>query len=155
MTRDLSAALPELPVPDGVEVVGFTAERSQDARLVRNESFRDHWGSTETTAEGWANSLSSRAFRPALSFLADAGQEPLGIVLGHEYDAHTETTGQRDLYIPVVGTRRAGRGRGIAAALLARALAEARGPDSPPPRWASTLTLPPELSGSTSGSRSR
>ncbi len=126
MTRDLSAALPELPAPDGVEVVGFTAERSQDARLVRNESFRDHWGSTETTAEGWAHFLSSRAFRPALSFLAYAGQEPLGIVLGHEYDAHTQTAGQRDLYIPVVGTRRAGRGRGIASALLARSLAEAR-----------------------------
>jgi mycothiol synthase len=127
MTRDLSAALPEAPVPEGVEIVGFTAERSQDALMVRNESFRDHWGSIDTTAEGWAHFLSYRSFRPALSFLAYAGPEPLGIVVGQEYDAHTEATGQRDFHIPLVGTRRAGRGRGIASALMARALAEARG----------------------------
>lgn len=35
-------------------------------------------------------------------------------------------TGKRDFYIPLVGTRRAGRKRGIATALLARALAEAQ-----------------------------
>jgi mycothiol synthase len=126
MSRDLTAALPELPVAEGVEIVGFTAERSQDARLVRNEAFRDHWGSNETTVQGWAHFLSYRAFRPALSFLAYAGEEPLGIVLSQEYDAHTEATGQRELHIPLVGTRRAGRRRGIASALLVRALAEAR-----------------------------
>jgi mycothiol synthase len=87
MTRDLSAALPGTRVPAGVEIAGFTAERSQDARLVRNDAFRDHWGSNETTIEGWEHFISYRAFRPALSFLAYAGQEPLGLVLGQEYDA--------------------------------------------------------------------
>lgn len=126
MTMDLSAPVPEAPVPAGVEIAGYTAERAQDARLVRNEAFRDHWGSTETTAERWAHFASSRTFRPALSFVAYADREPLAIVLGQEYDAYREATGQRDFHIPLVGTRRAGRGRGIASALLVRALATAR-----------------------------
>jgi mycothiol synthase len=126
MTRDLTAALPEVTVPAGVRMAGFTAERSDDALLVRNEAFRDHWGSTDTSAESWAHFTGQRAFRPALSFLAYAGAEPLGIILGEEFDGDTAATGQRDLHIPIIGTRRSGRKRGVASALLARALAEGR-----------------------------
>jgi mycothiol synthase len=117
MTRDLTTALPDPPVPAGVQIVGFTPERSPDAHLVRNEAFRDHWGTTENTAEQWAHHISYAAFRPALSFLAYAGDEPLGVLIGHEYDAYTKATGIRDFYIALVGTRRAGRKRGIATAL--------------------------------------
>jgi mycothiol synthase len=126
MTKDLAAALPDVPAPAGVQIVGFTPARSQDALLVFNEAFRDHWGSIENNAEQWAYHTTERAFRPALSFLAYAGQEPLGVIICYEYDAATEATGIRDLHIPLIGTRRAGRKRGIASALLLRALAEAR-----------------------------
>jgi ribosomal protein S18 acetylase RimI-like enzyme len=125
MTRDLATPLPEVPGPAGVDIVGFTPERSPDARLVSNEAFRDHWGSTDDTVEQWAHFTGLGAFRPALSFLAYAGQEPLGIIMSQEYDAYTEATGIRDLHIPLIGTRRMGRKRGIASALLFRALAEA------------------------------
>jgi mycothiol synthase len=126
MTKDLVAALPDIPAPDGVEIAGFTPERSQDALLVFNEAFRDHWGSTENNAEQWAHHTREKAFRPAFSFLAYAGREPLGVIIGYEYDAATAATGRRDLHIPLIGTRRAGRKRGIASALLFRALAEAK-----------------------------
>jgi ribosomal protein S18 acetylase RimI-like enzyme len=119
-------ALPDALVPAGTEIVGFTAERSADARLVRNEAFRDHWGSTESTVEEWDQFIGYNAFRPAFSFLAYAGTEPLGLIIGHEYDAYAEATGVHDLYIPLVGTRRTARKRGIASALLTRALTEAR-----------------------------
>ncbi|MEW2290973.1 GNAT family N-acetyltransferase [Streptomyces sp. NPDC047841] len=39
-----------------------------------------------------------------------------------EFEAHEQATGQRDLYVSVVGTTRAGRRRGIATALLAHTL---------------------------------
>ncbi len=126
MVRDRSAALPGDPVPAGVEIVGYTPRHSRDARLIFNEAFRDHWGWTEATVESWEHFIGSRAFRPAFSFLACAGDEPLGLLIGHEYDAYNEAAGTRDLYVAVVGTRRAGRRRGIASALLARALTEAR-----------------------------
>jgi mycothiol synthase len=127
MTIDLSQPLRDAPSPaPGVEIAGFTPERSQDARLVRDESFHDHWGSTETTAEGWAHATGSQAFRPACSFVAYEAGEPLGVILAFEYDAYREATGIRDLYIGIVGTRRAGRKRGIASALVARALTQAQ-----------------------------
>lgn len=126
MVRDLATALPEIPAPTGVEITGFTPERSEDARLVRNEAFRDHWGSTETSAEGWAHQIAIGAFRPAFSFLAYSDGEPGGFIISHEYDAYAEATGIKDLHIAVLGTRRAGRKRGIGSALVVRALAEAR-----------------------------
>jgi mycothiol synthase len=126
MVRDLSAEVPAASVPAGMEVVGVTPERWEDARLIRNEAFRDHWGSTETTVAAWAHYMQAGAFRPALSFLAYAGTEPLSLVIGHEYEAYAAATGRREFYIALVGTRRAGRGRGIASALLLRALAGAR-----------------------------
>jgi mycothiol synthase len=124
MTMDLgSAKLGEAPAsPSGVEIVGFTPERSQDAQLVRDEAFADHWGSTPSTADSWAHLIGTEAFRPAFSFLGYEAGEPLGLILAYEYDAYREVTGIRDLFIGIVGTRRAGRKRGIASALLTRTL---------------------------------
>jgi mycothiol synthase len=70
--------------------------------------------------------MAAGAFRPAFSFLAYDHGEPIGFVISHEYDAYAEATGIRDLFIAILGTRRAGRKRGIGSALLLRALAQAR-----------------------------
>ena len=109
-----------------MEIAAFTPERSEDARLIRNEAFADHWGSTEVSAEGWAHFMQTGAFRPAFSFVAYGDGEPAGFVISHEYDAYNEATGSKDLFIATLGTRRAGRKRGIGSALLLRALAEGR-----------------------------
>lgn len=122
MMRDLSAELPACVLPSDVEALCFAPERSADALLVRNESFRDHWGSTDTTPESWEFRIGGRAFRPSLSFLAYSGGEPIGVVIAHEYDGYNEKTGTRDVYVPLVGTRRAARRRGIATALLTMTL---------------------------------
>ena len=126
MSSDLTAGLAHSQVPAGIDVVGFTAERSADALLVHNEAFRDHWGWTDFTRESWRHFIAGEAFRPAYSFLAYEGTVPLGLVIGHEYDSHTGATGQRELHIPTVGTRRAGRRRGIASALAAASLRAAQ-----------------------------
>jgi mycothiol synthase len=126
MAADLTAAGLSVPVPAGVQVVAFTAELSEDARLVRNEAFRDHWHADQMTPGEWAHFLSYNAFRPGFSYLAYDGAEPLGVLISREYDAYTELTGVLDLYVAVVATRRPARKRGIASALLCRALADAR-----------------------------
>jgi mycothiol synthase len=126
MLKDLSAPLPPVAVPEGVRVVGYRPEMAEHARLVRNESFRDHWGSTETTADHWAYLLARGAFRPGLSFLAYEGCEPLGMLISREHEAYRDRTGLRDMHIAQVGTCAAARKRGIATALLATALSAAR-----------------------------
>jgi mycothiol synthase len=123
MRMDLSVAPSVWSVPDGVEIVGFTQDMLEESRQVRNEAFEDHWGSIETTAETWAHHLTREAFRPEFSYVAYADGQAIGIVLSQEHDAYTKATGIRDLYISTVATRRAGRNRGIASALMSRALA--------------------------------
>jgi mycothiol synthase len=126
MVRDLSAPITRAAAPPGVQIAGYTPDMTEHARLVRNESFRDHWGSTETSAEDWAHFLASGSFRPRFSFLAYQGSEPLGMLISHEHEAATAVTGRRELYIALVGTRAAGRKRGIATALLNTAMSAAR-----------------------------
>jgi len=124
MIRDLSAEVAPSPPPAGVEILPLTPERSADALLVRNEAFQDHWGSTETSAESWEHHLASHTFRPGFSFVGYDHGEPAGVIISHEYAGVAETTGVRDLYIAIVGTRRAARKRGLATSLLARVLAD-------------------------------
>jgi mycothiol synthase len=126
MRMNLSAISSAVPAPDDVDVTGYTPDASEDARHVRNEAFLDHWGSTESTVESWAHVVTGESFRPRFSYLAYAGGEPLGVLLSYEHDAYAKATGVRDLYIGLVGTRRAGRNRGIASALLTRALTEGK-----------------------------
>jgi mycothiol synthase len=126
MSRDLAEPVTEHPLPADVELRTVTPDRLEDARLVRNEAFRDHWGSTEATAEGWAHTASSESARPELSFLAYAAGEPAGTILSMEFAEYQARTGRREVYIAIVATRRAARKRGIASALVARVLATAQ-----------------------------
>jgi mycothiol synthase len=127
MTADLAAPGPPCRDPDGYEIRAFTPERAADALAVRNDSFRDHWGSVPSSADKWARMMAQAAFRPAMSFIAySAAGEPAGIVLCEEWDADTAATGRRDLYVATVGTRRTARGRGVGQALLCRALEAGR-----------------------------
>ncbi len=134
MTLELTSDPPRPAEPPGVSITTLTAEHHAAAMSVRNEAFGDHWGSTEMSPQAWAHWLGYAAFRPGFSFIAHADGAPAGIVIGHEYDAYTQATGRRELYVALVGTRRSARGRGIASALLGHALAAARADGV---RWAS------------------
>ena len=126
MSRDLAGAVPGGQLPEGTRITGYTAERSQAARQVRDEAFRDHWGATQTTAESWLHFVGHERFRPAFSFLAYLGDKPAGVLIAHEYDAFRQATGRRECYIATVGVTKAARGRGIASALIRRSLAAAQ-----------------------------
>ena len=99
-------------------------------RLVSNESFADHWGSTPMDAARWrAEFADSTSFQPDQSFRCAAptrtGADPgavAGFVLTSEFHGDTEHRGYRTGYIARVGTSRSARGRGVASALLARTL---------------------------------
>lgn len=126
MVRDLAEPLPASQVSAEIEVLPLTPERSADAHLIRNESFRDHWGSIPLSDDEWKHFIGYSAFRPAFSFVAYAAGQPAGVVISHEYDAFTKAKGKRDAYIVTVGTLASARKQGIATALLARAMAAAR-----------------------------
>ncbi|MEU7741026.1 GNAT family N-acetyltransferase [Nonomuraea sp. NPDC049158] len=123
MRRDLSKELPQVRVPEGVDFVTYTPEFEEAARRVRNESFRDHWGSAPHTAESWRHNITgSRGFRPESSFVARAGGEAVSVVLTRHLEGATAATGVRTARIDIVGTLREWRGKGVAGNLIAHAL---------------------------------
>jgi mycothiol synthase len=126
MSRDLAAAVPDGQLPEGTRIAGYAAGLSETARQVRDEAFRDHWGSTPTTADSWQHFVGHERFRPAFSFLAYLGDKPAGMLIAHEYDAFRQATGRRECYIATVGVTKPARGRGIASALIRRSLAAAQ-----------------------------
>ncbi|HSR87293.1 MAG TPA: GNAT family N-acetyltransferase [Streptosporangiaceae bacterium] len=126
MSRDLTGAVPDRPLAEGVRIAGYAAEFSQAARRVRDEAFGGHGGSAQTTAESWQHFVGHERFRPAFSFVAYLGDGPVGVLIANEYDAFRQATGRRECFVATVGVTGQARGRGIASALLGRSLAAAR-----------------------------
>jgi mycothiol synthase len=124
MRRELSGSGP-VPdgVPDGLRLVPFDRAYDDAVRRAHNEAFADHWGSSERDAEVWAHWFTGqRAFRPASSFLVLDGEDVAGYLLSYFWAADAEATGVREGYVGQLGVRPAWRGRGLASALLGRAL---------------------------------
>ena len=94
-------------------------------RVTHTEVFADHWGETpvdEATWKAWFTG--ARAFRAGLSYLVLDEGSIAAYVLGYEWEADTDATGIRELYIGQVGTRRSYRRRGLARMALALVLTQ-------------------------------
>ncbi|MEV8376867.1 GNAT family N-acetyltransferase [Kribbella sp. NPDC056861] len=126
MRRPFDTPIPVLEVPDGLRLAPFGPEYDEALRLVHNEVFLDHWGSTPKDEEAWKTWFTgARAFRPGLSFVVLDGERIVAYANGFEYEADTAVTGLREVYVGQVGTVRSHRGRGLAAVALAALMREA------------------------------
>ncbi|WP_432886253.1 GNAT family N-acetyltransferase [Kribbella sp. CA-245084] len=126
MRRPLDQPVPDAPVPDGLKLRSYDTSYEEALRQAHYEAFSDHWGWSPPTPEAWrARSIGSRNFRGQQSYYVLDGDTIAAYVNAFEWDADTEVTGVRELYIGQVGTRRAYRGRGLARAALAKVLAKA------------------------------
>ncbi|MGY4770943.1 GNAT family N-acetyltransferase [Kribbella sp. CWNU-51] len=126
MKRSLDQPVPDAALADGFRLQVYDLELDEALRLTHNEVFLDHWGFTPRSPESWkARHAGSRSFRGGSSYLVLDGETIAAYVLCYEWDADTELTGIRELYIGQVGTRRQYRGRGLARAALAKVLTEA------------------------------
>ncbi len=111
----------------GIDIVAWPAEpdgRDEELRLVKNNAFMDHWGSTPISAENWRSGLEGYGARLDVSFVAidTATGAIVGYCLNKHYAADEELLGRRDGWIDNLGTLPEWRGRGIASALIAHSL---------------------------------
>lgn len=125
MVRPDLENIPDLPLPDGVEVRPVRPEDYWTIWYAAKEAFRDHWGSSddewaETNFEGWQE---SDIFTPELWQVAWDGDEVAGMVLN--YIDHKENAAYHRLrgYTETICVRRPWRRKGVARALIARSLA--------------------------------
>ncbi len=115
-----TAGVPAVALPDGLRLVGYTAEHEIALHGAHMDAFADHWGFEHRPLESWAVlTVRSERFAPELSLLAFDGDEIAGYLLGYR-DADPQR-----LYIGQVGVRKPWRRRGLAAALLTEALTAA------------------------------
>ena len=118
--REMRIELEESPRapawPDGLRVVPFNPERDAvEFHAAHHEAFADHWDFTPRDLETWsALHLTSERFDPGLWGVVRAGDE---IAAGTVSSADTYGGG----FVQSLFTRRAWRGRGVGAALLADA----------------------------------
>jgi mycothiol synthase len=126
VARPTSEPVPPGEPIDGLELRPWSDDLDEPTRLAHGEAFLDHWGSEPRGVEAWKQWYTGhRGFRPDLSLVAvdPAGGEVVAFVLSAAYPADWEQGDNPvEAWINSVGTRRAWRGRGVAAWLLAEVL---------------------------------
>ena len=107
-----------------MRVEPWSEQNDDEFRMIRNESFKDHWGSVPMPVDSWANKITNHTFRPEVSFLLRdvATGAPAGMLMTMYWEADTVATGVRDAHFTLIGTLRDYRKRGVASALIGYAL---------------------------------
>lgn len=129
MHRDLRSDAPApLDLAAPLRVVGYASDRDDEVRRAHNTAFRGHFGSTERDVASWQHWFTGKhSFRPELSLLVVDGEDAVaGYLLTYFYDADAAADGYRTAYVGQLGTLPQWRGRGVASALLTRALSAYR-----------------------------
>ena len=113
------------PLPDGLEIGPFEPALSDATRLARNDIFRDHWGSQPTNEQMWQRVVTRDTFRPELSrvVIDPETNRVVGLVHVTISPEEWEAFGTKVAYIELIGVRREWRGKGVASAAIAAAVA--------------------------------
>ncbi len=124
MRRDLSGPIPAVALPDGIELRPMSRDHGALRRLWRAdvEAFRDHWGGFPDTEAAFETWMSEEDFDPSLHVVAWDGDEIAGASVNAIYRKDNAEFGRRHGWLESVFVRRPWRRRGLAAALVARAL---------------------------------
>ena len=122
LIRDL-VNLPEENKNPKYSIVPWDSARNEEARIVKNLAFQDHWGSTPNSSELWLQMVNGSTARLDHSFFAvNQQQEIVGLLLTHRYESDDELLGKRIGWIDKLATLAEHRKQSIAKNLIARAL---------------------------------
>ncbi|MFV0425734.1 MAG: GNAT family N-acetyltransferase [Beutenbergiaceae bacterium] len=124
LRRDLNRSLPDVRLPRPFDLVAWNPELDEQVRLAHNATFAEHWMSQPQTPETWSQ---GRAFFvPEWSFLVLDRTTDRALVVGYllsaKYEQDWPSLGWSEGYIDLLGVRPDWRGRGIATALVSRAM---------------------------------
>jgi ribosomal protein S18 acetylase RimI-like enzyme len=119
MRRFLTGALPEHPLPDGIELRTVTEDQHRAIFEADNEAFRDHWGHREHDEGDFRALFEHPETNTSLWCVAWDGDQVAGSVMNAIYAEENEQLGVRRGWLDHVSVRRPWRGRGLAKALCA------------------------------------
>jgi mycothiol synthase len=115
---------PEVFTASEYSIVAWDSSRDEEARVVKNLAFMDHWGSTPTSKEGWEQLVHGSTAKLAQSFFAlDSNHNIVGLLLSHRYESDDEALGKRIGWIDKLATLAEHRKQSIGKSLITHALA--------------------------------
>ena len=126
MTRPTLDNVPDLPLPDGLELRPITPDLYRTVWHADIEAFRDHWGGGDQSDEALQRYLDSPNHDPSLWLIAFDGKEVAGGVINGIEREENDALGLQRGWLHSVFTRRPWRKRGLARALVARSLVALR-----------------------------
>jgi ribosomal protein S18 acetylase RimI-like enzyme len=122
MVRPDLEDIPDLALPDGLEIRPVRGEHLLLVRDAAQEAFQDHWGETESQGARFEEWQASPTFSPELWQVAWDGDQVAGMVLSYVDRAENQEYRRQRGYTENVCVRARWRRRGLARALLARSL---------------------------------
>ena len=126
MVRPSLDEIPDLPLPDGIEVRPATPDLYRQIWEADVEAFRDHWGGFDDSEESMRRFFERPSTDPTMWVIGWDGDEVAGGVVNGIHPEENEALGVKRAWLHSVFTRRQWRRRGLARALIARSLAVIR-----------------------------
>ncbi len=121
MVRPNLENIPDLPLPEGLEVRPVKEGYIPLIWAAAKEAFRDHWGYSE---DAWDEELAAwreaPTFQPHLWQVAWDGDQVAGMVQNFVNEVENEEYGRKRGYTEGISVRRPWRRQGLAKALIAR-----------------------------------
>ena len=120
--RDLTEPIPELPLPDRLEIRRCTADDARVIWLADCEASKDHWGFSEPSEDHFRSWTEARRFQPERWMVAWDGARPAGWILNYVDEEENRKYGRKRGYTEDIAVAREWRRQGVARGLLARSL---------------------------------
>ena len=114
--------IPDVPLPRGLEIRSVD---ESDLRLIYQaevEHFKDHWGASVESSTWWENFQDEPNRDMTMWQVAFDGDRIAGIVRPHINQEENQQMGRKRGYTEDISTNREWRNKGVATALIARAL---------------------------------
>jgi len=122
MVRPDLDAIPDRPLPEGLELRSIDRELARRVWHADVEAFQDHWGGFDHSEEHLQRWLDNPTMDLSIWVVAFDGDEVAGGVVNVIDGPQNEALGMRRGLLASVFTRRAWRRRGVATALIAESL---------------------------------
>ncbi|NLG98660.1 MAG: GNAT family N-acetyltransferase [Chloroflexi bacterium] len=122
MVRPDLENIPDLPLPEGLEVRPVLPEHYRAIFDALQEAFQDHWSPSVQQEEDFKQWVEDPDFKPELFQVAWDGDQVAGMILNFIDEGENEEYSRKRGYTEDICVRRPWRRRGLARALLARSL---------------------------------
>ncbi len=123
--RDL-ATVPDLPLPEGIEVRPVTADQHRAIFDAEKEAFKDHWESSEQGDDVFRTTFERPEIDTGLWVVAWDGDEIAGVVQTWIWTEENEGLGVKRGWLEHISVRRPWRRRGLGRAISAIAMQRLR-----------------------------